>query len=82
MASRASKKNAKVVLPAAARQPCSGDITIAYIEGILVYFSPIGLYPVAVPSGAAQEVHYPAGTRGDIQAVIFKLFVARQCHDQ
>ena len=25
--------------------------------------------PPAVPSGAAQGAHYPAGTRGDIQAV-------------
>ena len=25
--------------------------------------------PAAVPSGAAQEVRYPAGTLGDIQAV-------------
>ena len=31
---------------------------------------PAGVYnPQAVPSGAAQGAHYPAGTRGDIQAV-------------
>ena len=30
-----------------------------------------GVYKLpAVPSGAAQGAHYPAGTRGDIQAVL------------
>ena len=32
---------------------------------------PAGVYnPPAVPSGAAQGAHYPAGTRGEIQAVV------------
>ena len=33
-----------------------------------------GVYkPPAVPSGAAHGAHYPAGTRGDIQAVTFNI---------
>ena len=46
------------------------DITIAYIEGIVVYSLAVRDYiPVAVPRGAAQEARYPVGTLGDIQAV-------------
>ena len=49
---------------------CSRAIAIAYIEGIVVYSSAARDYIQAVvPSGAAQEAHYPAGTLGDIQAV-------------
>ena len=42
-----------------------------YIESSFLYYrNPLGLYnPPSVPSGAAQWAHYPAGTRGDIQAV-------------
>ena len=48
---------------------CSSDL-IAYIEGIVVYSSAARDYILAaVPSGAAQEARYPAGTLGDIQAV-------------
>ena len=58
------------VRPSAAWRPCSGEIAIAYIEGIVVYSSAARDYiPAAVPSGAAQEARYPAGTLGDIQAV-------------
>ena len=72
MASRARKKKSTnpLVLPAAAWRPCSGDIAIAYIEGIVVYSSAALDYILAaVPSGAAQEARYPAGTLGDIHAV-------------
>ena len=48
---------------------CSGDIAIAYIEGIVIYSSAARDYkPAAVPLDAAQEARYPAGTLGDIQA--------------
>ena len=48
---------------------CSGDIAIAYIEGIVIYSSAARDYkPAAVPLDAAQEARYPAGTLGDIPA--------------
>ena len=41
-----------------------------FFEGIVVSSSAARDYILAaVPSGAAQESHYPAGTLGDIQAV-------------
>ena len=78
MASRASEKMNKspcsshcglAALPLAAGGD-SCDIAIAYIEGIVVYSSAARDYILAaVPSGAAQEARYPAGTLGDVQAV-------------
>ena len=45
-------------------------IAAAYIESIVIYSSAARDYILAaVPSGAAQEARYPAGTLGDIQAV-------------
>ena len=72
MASRAREKwTNPLVPPAAAWRPCSGEIAIAYIEGIVVYSSVArrDYILAAVPSGAAQAVRCPAGTLGDIQAV-------------
>ena len=42
-----------------------------YIDtSLLNCLNPLGVYSQqVVPSGAAQEAHYPAGTLGDIQAV-------------
>ena len=34
----------------------------------------------AVPSGAAQEARYPAGTLGDIQAVTFRYIITVHWH--
>ena len=45
------------VRPSAAWRPCSGEIAIAYIEGIVVYSTAAqGYIPAAVPSGG------PGGT--------------------
>ena len=46
------------------------DTAIAYSEGIGFFLGrwPGDYIPAAVPSGAAQEARYPAGTLGDIQA--------------
>ena len=42
-----------------------------FFEGIVVYSSAARDYILAaVPSGAAQEARYPAGTLGDIQAAV------------
>ena len=63
------KKNEQIPLFLPLRphwRPCSGEITIAHIEGIVVYSSAARDYiPAAVPSGAAQEAFYPAGTLGE-----------------
>ena len=63
-----------LVPPATAWRPCSWEIAIAYIKGIVVYSSAARDYiPAALPSGANREARYPAGTvtrtLGDIQAV-------------
>ena len=56
--------------PAAAWRPCSGDIAMAYIEGIVVYSSESAArhyIPAAVPSGAAQEAgHATQQARSEI----------------
>ena len=76
-AERAKKCTNSLVPPGAAWRPCSGEIVIAYIEGIVVYSSAARDYiPAAVPSGADQEARYPAGTLGDIQAVTASLSAA------
>ena len=72
MASRASKKMNKS--PCSSRCWPSGHVAgkRPLLHGIFfpVFSNPPGVYnPPAVPSGAAQGAHYPAGTRGDIQAV-------------
>ena len=70
MASRASKKMNKS--PRSSRCWPSGHAAgkRPLLHGI--FSKPPGMYkPPALPSGAAQDAHYPAGTRGDhdIQAV-------------
>ena len=81
LASRASEKNEQIPLFLPLLRGChaaaQGDIAIAYIEGIVVYSSAARDYiPATVPSGAAQEASYPAGTLEDIQAVTDIQFVA------
>ena len=58
----------------------AGKLPLPVLHGIFFPFfsNPPGVYkPPAVPSGAAQAAHYPAGTRGDIQAVTGTMFVTR-----
>ena len=44
--------------PSGSWRPCSEDIAIAYIEGIVFSSSAAREYIPAVPSGAAQEARY------------------------
>ena len=69
MASRASKKMNKSPRSsrcwpschAAGKQPLLHQVFFAVFWNVI--------HPATRPSGAAQGAHYPAGTRGDIQAV-------------
>ena len=83
MASRARKKMNKSPCYSRCWPSChpAGKRPLLHWIFFSLSSNPPGVYnqPV-VPSGAAQGAHYPAGTRGDIQAVTVALIQVHSCH--